>query len=280
MSKIKFSGHTMGTPKLDIYQAMTLFKEIGYDGIEVRVAANGQIDSEKISNSEAKKIYNESKPINMEFSCLTSYYKDFVSPEARGTVIKNLKRVIEIADILQCPLIRLYGGMDPSPTGISFTENWSRTVSGIQEVAGFAAKFGTGICVETHIGSLTVSVRDTVRLIKDVNMNNVGILFDYAWVDYANVEDPLEAVKKAARYIFHCHVKDWMMESRIPLKKKSRLMGKGTLDWKKVLPEIGKTGYNGYISDEYEKFWYPEELPEPEVGMKHNLEYIKKLIQN
>lgn len=278
-NKIKFSGHTMGTPKLDIYQAMKLFKEIGYDGIEVRIAEDGQINSEKITDAETKKIYQESKSIGIEFSCLTSYYKDFVSPDARETVIKNLKRVIEIADILRCPLIRLYGGMDPCPAGISFTENWSRTVSGIQEVATFAAKFGVGICVETHIGSLTMSIRDTVRLIEDVNMNNVGILFDYAWVDFANVEDPVEAVRKAAKYIFHCHVKDWVMESRIPLKKKSCLMGKGTLNWQKVLPEIRKTGYNKYISDEYEKYWYPAELPEPEIGMKHNLEWVKKTLE-
>jgi len=53
---IKFSGHTMGAPKCDIYQSIDLFKTIGYDGIEVRVADNGQIDSETITNAEAEKI--------------------------------------------------------------------------------------------------------------------------------------------------------------------------------------------------------------------------------
>ena len=55
--RIKFSGHTMGAPKCDIYQAIDLFKAIGYDGIEVRVAENGQINSETITDDEAKKIY-------------------------------------------------------------------------------------------------------------------------------------------------------------------------------------------------------------------------------
>ena len=56
-NRIKFSGHTMGAPGRDIYECIRLFKEIGYDGIEVRVANNGQIDAETITNEEAEKIY-------------------------------------------------------------------------------------------------------------------------------------------------------------------------------------------------------------------------------
>lgn len=46
--RIKFSGHTMGAPKCDIFEVIELFKSIGYDGIEVRVAADGQIDSRSL----------------------------------------------------------------------------------------------------------------------------------------------------------------------------------------------------------------------------------------
>lgn len=275
---IKFSGHTMGTPKLDIYGAMELFRELGYDGIEVRVAPNGQIDSETISNEEVAKIKRRADEIGIEFSCLTSYYQDFTS-EKRGDVIANLKRVAEIASGLSCPMIRLYGGTDRAPEGIWFVDHWSKTVSGIKEVAEYAAKLGVKICIETHAGSLTMSVRDTVRIIEDVNMNNVGMLFDYAWVELGGVEKGKEAVKAASRYIFHCHVKDWRLESKSPLKKQSCLMGEGTVAWKEVLAALKETGYNGYISDEYEKFWYPEELPEPEEGMKQNLEWMRKQLE-
>ena len=278
-NRIKFSGHTMGAPKCDIYQVIDLFKAIGYDGIEVRVAADGQINSETITDDEAKKIYAAAQAKGMEFSCLTSYYQNFVKMEEREDVIKNLKRVIEIAAILHCPLVRVYGGVEPfSQPGTWFNDCWTRTVDGIRRTAEYAAKFGVKICIETHIGSLTMSVRDTVRLIEDVNMANVGMLLDYAWVELAGVETGAEAIRKAARHIFHVHIKDWKLESRIPLKKKSCLMGEGTVRWKEALDELKKIGYTGYVSDEYEKYWYPQELPEPEVGMKHNLEYAKKFL--
>lgn len=274
---MKYAGHTMGTPKLDIFEAMELFKKLGYDGIEVRVAKDGQINSESISNEEAGKISGISRRIGINFACLTPYYMDFIAPSERENNIKQMKRVVEIADILSCPHVRVYGGKDPCVEGIRFNDNWERTASGIAEVAGYAAKFGVKVCIETHIGSLTLSVKHTVRMIEDVNMNNVGMLFDFAWVDFAGAETPVEAVHRGARYIFHCHIKDWNLISRYPVKKQSCLMGEGTIDWKTMLKELKKAGYNGYLTDEYEKFWYPDDLPEPEIGMKHNLSYVKRI---
>ena len=156
-----------------------------------------------------------------------------------------------------------------------FNDVWSLTVSGIQEVAKYAARIGVGLCIETHIGYLTMSARYCIKLIDDVNMNNVGMLFEYAWVELAGAETGAEAVRKAARYISHIHIKDWKLETRMPLVKKSCLMGEGTVDWDAVLPAIREIGYTGYISDEYEKFWYPEDLPDAEIGMKHNLDYCR-----
>ena len=278
MKNMKFSGHTMGVPNKNIYEAMKFLKELGYEGIEVRIALNGQIDSEKISDSQVRDIYQKSQEIGINFSCLTSYYKDFVNLNVREKTISCLKRVIEIADMLKCSLIRVYGGLEPCPEGLMFVDNWDRTVTGIREVAKYAGKFGVKVCVETHIGSLTMSVRDTIRMIEDINMNNVGMLFDYAWVEVAGVEKGKQAVQKAARHIFHCHVKDWKLISKYPLKKNPCLMGNGTVEWVEVLNELKNIGYIGYISDEYEKFWYPDILPEPEKGMSHNLKWLKNIL--
>ncbi len=277
-NRIKFAGHTMGAPGRDIYQCIDLFHQIGYDGIEVRVHTNGQINSETITDDEAKKILAYAKQSNIEVACLTSYYKDFVNPEQRPNSIKQLKRVAEIASTLECPLIRCYGGVEPftmAPQKTWFSDVWTLSVSGIREVAEYAGKLGVGIVIETHVGSLTMSVRDTVRVIQDVGMSNVGMLFDYAWVETAGVEHGAEAVRAAASYIRHVHIKDWTMTKRFPLTKRSQLMGEGTVDWIPVLKELNKIGYSGYVCDEYEKYWYPEELPEPEIGMKHNLDFVK-----
>ena len=84
--RIFFSGHTMGAPGRDIYECIRLFRAIGYDGIEVRVAPNGQIDSETITDAEALAIRDYAKEQGMRFSCLTSYYQNFADYEKRESV--------------------------------------------------------------------------------------------------------------------------------------------------------------------------------------------------
>ena len=42
---MKIAGHTMGTPELNLYGAMKLFHRLGYDGIEIRCAKDGQLDT-------------------------------------------------------------------------------------------------------------------------------------------------------------------------------------------------------------------------------------------
>ena len=279
MQNIRFSGHTMGCPKWDIHEVIRRFPEIGYDGIEVRVAPDGQIDTTTITNEEVLAIKKEADSQNIGFSCLTSYDKNFVRDEDRAVTVKNLCRTAEVASLLECPYIRVYGGQEAHELpGIWFNDVWTKTAEGIREVASYAAGLGVGLVIETHIGSLTMSVRDTVRMIEDVNMHNVGMLFDYAWVELAGVEFGKEAVRAAARHIFHVHIKDWKLHNRFPAQKNSCLMGDGTVAWREVLPELKAVGYRGYISDEYEYYWYPEDLPVPEIGMKHNLEYCKKIL--
>ena len=275
---ILYSGHTMGAPGWNIYEVIRGFREIGYDAIEVRVALDGQINSETVTDEECIRILAAAREEGMAFSCLTSYYKSFLPAEKRAETVAKLRRVVEIAHLLECPLVRVYGGDEPRDLpDFWYTDVWSDTVAGIREVASYAARFGVKLCIETHVGSLTMSVRDTLRMVHDVNMQNVGILFDYAWVHVAGVEGPREAVRMAAGHIFHVHVKDFRIRTLRPLDKSAALIGEGDLPWSEVIDELVKIGYRGYISDEYEAYWYPDDLPPCEVGMRKNLLAVKAL---
>jgi sugar phosphate isomerase/epimerase len=88
-----------------------------------------------------------------------------------------------------------------------------------------------------------------------------------------------EAVDLCAPYIFHCHYKDWVLKKEgETYTKKTCLMGEGSIPWREVFAELQKQGYSAYLSDEYEKYWYPNILPEAETGMKKNREYVRKLL--
>lgn len=275
---MKYAGHSMGAPKQSLTDTLRLFKEIGYDGIELRVSPDGiHLDTERASPSDLLLLKNEAKNLGMEIACLTSYYRDFVT-EAREKEMANLKKVVDAAVALECAQVRAYGGIMP-PAGMSHDETWGKSVEGLQEVARYASAKGIGVVVETHIGSLTYSMRETVDFVKQVGASNVGILFDWAWVWFKGAEkSPAEAVRMAEGLIRHCHVKNWSVESREPIKKRSALLDQGDIVWEDAMRALLSSGYDGWFCDEYEKFWYPDELPETGTGMKHNLGALRSLV--
>ena len=111
-----------------------------------------------------------------------------------------------------------------------------------------------------------------------VGLENVGILFDYAWIYWARAESPAEAVNLCAPYLRHVHYKDWLIDWNLEGgdQRKARLMGEGSVPWPEVFAALEEVGYDGWITDEYEKYWHPE-LPEPGEGMRRNLAYVRKL---
>lgn len=263
----------MGTPKMDAFQAMQFFAELGHDGIEFRCAADGQVNPDAYDPNWGQSVLRMAQELGIEIACLTPYYKNYVDPGCRAAEVAGMQKVIDIAADLHCTRVRSYGGIMPTDS-FPFETTWERTVLGIQEVADYAAARGVEIVVETHIGSLTLTAAQTVKMVQDVARSNVGILFDYAWVHYAGEETAVEAVRLCGPHIRHCHVKDWTYEAGDRDKRLSALMGRGHVDWPQALAALGRVGYSGYLSDEYEKYWH-DHLPEPQVGMKHNLEYVR-----
>jgi len=270
----------MGVPNLNIFGAIELFSNLRFDGIEVRCAKDGQIDTETADDEFLLLVNKHLERHCIKPVCLTSYYKDFIS-DNRNREIDNLKRVIQIADSLRCPLVRVYGGIDPPPDHFSRREAWKHTVTGIQELAGYAEQHGVGICIETHNGSLTFSASDTVRMVQEIGRDNVGILLDFAWVYLLGKETFAETVEMCIPYIQHCHYKDWKISGQgAEAERSAVLMGKGDIPWREFFTALQGAGYDGSLSDEYERYWHRESLPEARVGMQHNLHYVKSVFSS
>ena len=276
---MKLAGHTMGTPDLGLRGSIELFASIGFDGIEIRCAPDGQIDPESTVPADLDDARATLERTGLSVVCLTPYNRDFVT-EARSAELAALRRVVDLATALECRLVRLYGGTDPVPEGVSTNEAWDLTVSGIRELADYAAAGNVGFCVETHIGSLTFHAADAVRMVRDVDRDNVGILLDFAWVHLAGRETATQAIDACAPYLVHCHYKDWLIESAGANPAwHARLMGEGTIPWREFFGELVRRGYDGSMSDEYEYYWHPEALPPARIGMQHNLEYVRRCLR-
>lgn len=260
---------------MTLVEAMALFSRIGFDGIEIRCAPDGQIDTERFDLDDAPVVRELAAAAGLEIVCLTPYFRNFIDPAKRESELAAMRKVIDIAAAIGCPNVRCYGGLEP-PTPDEHAYYWERTRSGLKEIGLYAADRGVGICIETHGGSLTMSVRDTVRMVEEVGLANVGILFDYPWVSLAGLEGPEDSVELAAPYIRHVHVKDWVVDDAGT--RATTLFGEGQLEWERVLRALVASGYDGYLSDEYEKYWKAY-LPGPETGMAQDLAVLRRMLQ-
>jgi sugar phosphate isomerase/epimerase len=226
--KMRFCGHTMGTPNYNALESTRLFKDIGCDGIEFRCAKDGHINTETIPPGQIKDLAAAARDIGIEIACLTPYYQDYVRPEARVKSLDGMKRAVEVAAALGCRRVRAYGGILPPP-GFTQEAAWERAVSGIRETGTFAAQHDVSLCVENHIGTLTMSAADTVRFVRDVGLANVGILFDYAWVVVAGQESAPQAVALMRPYLLHAHVRTGGSPARRRTSARPASSAKGTL---------------------------------------------------
>lgn len=276
---MKTCGHTMGTPDLNVLEAIEFFSELGHDGIEIRCESEHlrgcHLDPDKFTKKSGRVILETAESWDIEIACLTPYNKDFISPGKREREIEGLKKVVEIADFLGSQRVRVYGGTLP-PKGLDREKAWNLTVGALQEISTAADSFGVFVCVENHMETLTETARDTVQLVQDVDSDAVKILYDQTNINRIGGESMEAAIALQKDYIFHVHVKDQRFERN---RRITTLLGEGTVDWRKIVEGLRGIGYEGYLSDEYEKHWVPE-LPEPEIGMSHNLQYIRGLLEH
>ncbi|MHB8996121.1 MAG: sugar phosphate isomerase/epimerase family protein [Armatimonadota bacterium] len=272
---MELCGHTMGMPDKSVFDAIKFCAQIGLDAIEIRCAANGHLDPETVDLERLNLIADAAAKAGVKIACLTPYYKDYSTPEAAEVTLEGMRKTCRCAEVLKCGLVRATGGQ--WPMGAADRKHiWAATAVGLQQASDIAIEHGVKLALENHSGTLTQTAEDTVGMVLQVARPNFGILMDHYWVVAAAKEDPLEAVRLQAPYVLHCHCKglQWQPDGK-PL---ATFLDEGVIDWLPILRILKEHGYEGYLSDEYEKFWRPE-LPEPEVGMVRNAEYLRGVLQ-
>ena len=273
---MKLAGHTMGMPRLDIYGCIDLVEDLGFDGVEVRVAPDGQLDDLAYEASLGERVRAHARGKGVEICCLTPYYQDLLDPAVRDDRIAGLQRVVDMARDLGCGLVRAHGG-PAIPEGQDPETARDTIAVGLREIGEYAAERGVRIAVETHGGSGTYSVTEMADMMRRVAHPAVGVLFDIAWTYRAGEETVDETLELLGDHIVHCHVKDFPGPGRDGDFRLQMLPGAGCLPWSELLAGLVAHGYAGYLCDEYEKFWKPE-LPEPEDWFPQSLRTMRRLL--
>ena len=157
-------------------------------------------------------------------------------------------------------------------------------VKGCKAVTEYAKTIGIETMVENH-GQFCQESARVERLMGGVNDKNFGWLVDIGNFLCAD-DDPAKAAGIAAPFAKHVHVKDFHVKSgnefdpgrgffttRGGTYLRGAILGQGNVPVYQCLKTIKRSGYDGYVSIEFEGI--EDNLPALETG----LENLKKIIK-
>lgn len=291
----KIAGHTMGTPNLSVVQAINLFGEIGLDGVEIIVQDGYKCAIPcQTSYNLLDGINAAADKANIQIICLTPYYSKFNSLDdnERNYAINGLKKVIEYAAYLGAQYIRIYGGeFFPGESDKNGIKRKS-LIKAMHELGDIANDSNVCLVIENHFNTMAVSAESTTQLLNDINHPAVGALYDQANLTFTGNEEYEVAIEYQRKYIRYVHVKDMVFKDynmtfsafdiSHPKENErnviSKVVGEGIVPWNKILLHLYEIGFEGWLSLEYEKRWFYDQLPEADIGMKNGAEYLRKIL--
>lgn len=269
---MKFVGHTMGTPGLSVAESIALYSSIHMDAIEV-VTQEGQSFSVDAPEELVQEVMQASKLLPDGIVTLTPYYWQINSADEKTRLdnIEGVKQAIVLAKRLGARFVRSYGGVDNA--GGTMEENWARAVEALRDIAPVAEANDVTVIVENHPGTMTRTGQATYDLINEVASSHVRALYDPANVLF-DTDEPWEKTFEVQKdVIAYVHCKDFFM---LDGKRKACSVGKGIVPWQGIMQKLHD--YEGFVSFEYEKRWYPKQLPDAEIGIPQCIEYLKSVM--
>ncbi|MEK3705776.1 sugar phosphate isomerase/epimerase [Paenibacillus sp. FSL R7-0198] len=184
--------------------------------------------------------------------------------EALEQEIQNVMRHVDVAAALGVKLMRHDVAFRPAPEGTvaQFEIDLPILVKACQRIADYAAEFGITTSVENH-GYYVQSSERIQRVLHETARSNFKTTLDvgnFLCVD----EDPVSAVKNNIPYASIVHAKDfyWRPSYRNPGEGwfqtshgnylRGAIVGHGDIDMPEVFRVLKQSGYDGYISVEFE----------------------------
>ncbi len=291
---MRIAGHTMGTPEYTVAEAIDLFASLGMEGIEAichedyRSAIRPDISIEAL-----RELRDRAAGQGIQFAAITPYATDLNAedPTLMAAHQDLLCRAIDIARELGAGCVRAYAGRETGGPGRD--DRLRRLAGAAQRPASAAEKAGVRLGFENHFNTLADSARATVDVVRAVNHPAVGIVYDQSNLTMLGTEDHTVAIPLQAPFLVHVHVKDMRFKAQAPQQTSGKVealpadakptvslpVGEGEMPWKDILAALKRTGYDGWLSIEYERRWYPDLLPPAPIGMKAGADHIRSLLK-
>lgn len=262
--------------ELNVLDALEKIKEMGGEHAEI-VPIGFDLSNDSILVDEIK---NKATALQLELSNYAIGANFITEDEASyRQEIERVKREVDIASQLGVKRMRHDVATREQTSIVQFYEDLPKLAEACREIADYAMQYGIITSVENH--GFYIQAHERVQmLVHKVNRANFKTTVDignFMCVD----EDPLIAVKQNLPFASMIHIKDFYKRSDDPGAGwfqtahgnylRGAIAGQGDMNMKEVLRIIKYSGYDGYLSIEFEG------MEECQLGTKIGLDNIRRL---
>jgi sugar phosphate isomerase/epimerase len=261
---------TLGSPGWSFEQTVAQAAANGYQALEVRML-DGQIIPSNLSAERRRQMKVVLQQYNIRIIGLGLSTR-FSSPDPaeRQANVDELRRYLELANELEAPMVRTFGGNVIDGQTIDQTIDW--VAQGLLAGVATAEAQGVTIVLETHDAFCRGA--EVARVLAQVDSPHVAAVWDIHH-PYRMGESIDETWRLIGSRVKHVHIKDGIQ--RADGSWQLVLLGKGELPCQATIKLLYDKGYRGYLSAEWEKKWHPE-IEEPEVAMPQHAQTMRQWI--
>ncbi len=270
---MKLAYSSLACPAWTIEEAAEAAARYGYAAIEWRLADGATIGPDA-SAEVCRRLREAPAAHGIEIACLdTSCRITQPSSAERAATIEAGQRMLDLAAELGAPFARVFGGA--LPVGTTRAEILAPTAEVLHTLGVYGSERGVTVALETH--DAWTSSADVMELIREVALPSVKVLWD-AHHTYRSGEQPAQTLALMGDAIAYVHLKDSRSASGKAGEWTYCLLNEGSVPLREICALLKRSGYDGYLSLEWEKKWHPE-IAEPEIALPQAVPYLRSVWQ-
>jgi sugar phosphate isomerase/epimerase len=251
-ARIAFS--TLAFPDASLASAVSLGRQWGYAGIELRLI-DGELIDPSMPAADRARVKRTVTEAGLPVVAVDSSIR--LTGEDPGP---DLRRFLELASDWEAPLVRVFGGT-LAPDRSERHDQLRAAAQVLEDSVPLARRLGVAIGVETHDDFSASSVVAELLALTDPEWT--GAVWD-SHHPHRVGETPADVYANLGRRILLAQVKD--ARRRSDGDWQLVLLGEGEVPVRQMIGLLAAGGYPGWISVEWEKRWHPEIEP-PEIAL-------------
>jgi sugar phosphate isomerase/epimerase len=231
-------------PDWTLDETIAGMKRHGYQGLEPRVEWNHACGIEvELSADGRREVARQLADEGLEICCIATGVRMAAADlQERARHVEDLKRYIDLAGDLSCPLVRTFGGQRSREVELQAVVDY--VAAGYGEVMAQAASRDVTVLLETHDDwSCAAPVR---AVVEQVDHAHLGVLWDFMHPQRM-MEKSAHTFQAIGAFTRHLHAHDGRY---VDGKVQVGPLGAGVFDHATPLQLLQEAGFAGYFSIE------------------------------